>query len=222
MVAPSDHSTRGQSSSQYPPPGPCTLEGQFVKLEPLRESHTDAMWEAARQIDWELMLRPLRSREAVVQRILDGLKMEEKNEEYGFVVIGKRENRVVGSTAYLNVVSQHRRLEIGSTWYTEGARGTAVNPESKLLLLEHAFEHWQAVRVQLGTHVDNVRSQRAILKLGAKFEGRLRSHGIIPDGTVRDAFLYSIIASEWPEVKKLLLERLASFGSGKDVRSSAG
>ncbi len=195
----------------YSPPGPCSLDGRFVRLEPLRENHTDAIWEVAREMDWGLMLRPLGSREAVVQRIRDGLKMEEKNEEFAFAVITKPGNRVVGSTAYLNVVSEHRRLEIGSTWYGDDVWGTAVNPECKLLLLKHAFEDCHAVRVQLGTHVENVQSQRAILKLGAKFEGRLRSHGIMPDGTARDAFLYSIIASEWPEVKARLLCRLDSF-----------
>ncbi len=196
----------------YSPPGPCTLDGRFVRLEPLRENHADPIWEAAREIDWGLILRPLGSREAVAERIRDGLQMEERNQEYAFAIISKPENRVVGSTAYLNVVSEHRRLEIGSTWYMEEARGTVVNPECKLLLLKHAFEDWNAVRVQLGTHVSNVRSQRAILKLGAKFEGRLRSHGIMPDGTVRDAFLYSIVASEWPQVKARLLDRLHGLG----------
>jgi RimJ/RimL family protein N-acetyltransferase len=83
-----------------------------------------------------------------------------------------------------------------------------VNPESKLLLLKHAFEDWGPVRIQLGTDANNIHSQRAILKLGAKFEGRLRSHGIRPDGSVRDTFLYSIIASDWPEVKSRLLARV--------------
>jgi N-acetyltransferase len=82
-----------------------------------------------------------------------------------------------------------------------------VNPECKYLLLKHAFDDWGAVRIQLGTDVNNVHSQRAILKLGAKLEGKLRNHGIRPDGTVRDALLYSIIASEWPEVKSKLLAR---------------
>lgn len=212
----------GQSSLKYPLPGPCTLDGRFVRLEPLRENHIEAIWEATREIDWRLTLHPLGSREAVAQIIRDGIKAEERNEEYAFAVVVKSENRVVGSTAYLSVVSHHRRLEIGSTWYAKDARGTAVNPECKLLLLKHTFEDWHAVRVQLGTHVDNVHSQRAILKLGAKFEGGLRSHGIMPDGTVRDALLYSITAAEWPEVKARLLDRLHGFEDWKDVTPSAG
>ncbi len=86
-----------------------------------------------------------------------------------------------------------------------------MNPECKFLLLKHAFEDWGALRVQLGTDANNVRSQRAILKLGAKFEGKLRNHGIRPDGSVRDAMMYSIISSEWPTVKKGLEARIESF-----------
>ena len=90
-----------------------------------------------------------------------------------------------------------------------------VNPECKYLLLKHAFQDWGAVRIQLGTDANNLHSQGAILKLGAKFEGILRNHGIRPDGSVRDAHLYSIIVSEWPEVKANLLARIESFKGGR-------
>ena len=86
-----------------------------------------------------------------------------------------------------------------------------MNPECKFLLLKHAFEDWGAVRMQLGTHANNVHSQRAIVKLGAKFEGRLRNHGIMPDGQPRDAMLYSIISQEWPEVKSRLVSRINNY-----------
>ncbi len=153
----------------------------------------------------------LRSREDVDRRIADGLKMEGRNEEYAFAVIRKRDAQVVGSTAYLVIVPKHKRAEIGITWYSPDDQGTVVNPECKLLLLKHAFEDWGAVRVQLGTDANNIHSQRAILKLGAKFEGKMRNHGIRRDGSIRDAMLYSIISSEWATVKKGLEARIASF-----------
>jgi len=194
--------------------GPCTLEGRFVRLEPLRARHAAALIEAGRGLDWAWMLGPLRSRQDVDRRIADGLQAEERNEEYAeyaFAVMLRRDGRVVGSTSYLAIVPKHRRAEIGSTWYSPDVWGTAVNPECKFLLLKHAFEDWGAVRVQLGTDANNAHSQRAILKLGAKFEGKLRNHGVRRDGSVRDAMLYSIISSEWPSVKKGLEERIESF-----------
>ncbi len=191
--------------------GPCTLEGEFVRLEPLRRNHTEALAEVAAKLDWALMLYPLLSREDVEKRIDNGVQAEAEDEEYAFAVVLKRDGQIVGSTSYMMVVSRHKRVEIGSTWYLPEMQGTAVNPECKFLLLRHAFEDWGAVRVQLGTHVKNVHSQRAILKLGAIFEGRLRNYGIMPDGKARDSLLYSIIASEWPDVKSKLLSRIESF-----------
>jgi RimJ/RimL family protein N-acetyltransferase len=194
--------------------GPCTLDGRFVRLVPLRYAHAEALLEAGGSTDWEWFLGPLRSKEAVIKRIEDGLKGEDRDQQYAFAVVLKSGTRVVGSTAYLSVVSEHRRLEIGSTWYSRDVWGTVVNPECKLLLMEHAFEDWGAVRVEFRTDENNVRSQRAILKLGAKFEGACRKHGIRPDGSVRNVFLYSIIDSEWPEVRTGLLARTSSFGPG--------
>jgi RimJ/RimL family protein N-acetyltransferase len=192
--------------------GPCTLEGTFVRLEPLRKKHAEGLFEATKGLDWAWFLSPLRTRAAVDSRIAEGLKSEKKDAEYAFAVMLKEGSRVIGSTAYLVVVSKHKRAEVGATWYSPEYWGTAVNPECKYLLLRHAFEDWGAVRVQLTTDANNIHSQRAILKLGAKFEGALRGHGIRPDGSVRDAFLYSIVASEWPAVRTKLLDRMNSFG----------
>src|SRR6266849_491118 len=173
--------------------GPFTLEGKFVKLEPLRKDHADGLAEAAAKLDWAWMLGPLRSRQDVDKRIESGLRAEARDEEYAFAVILKKEEKIIGSTAYLAVASRHKRLEVGSTWYTPEMQVTVVNSECKFLLLKHAFEDWGAVRVQLGTSVNNTHSQRAILKLGAKFEGRLRNHGIMSEGSPRDSLFYSII-----------------------------
>jgi RimJ/RimL family protein N-acetyltransferase len=162
-------------------------------------------------MDWGWMMGALRSREDVDRRIADGLKAEEKNEEYAFAVVLKRGGRVVGSTSYLGIVLKHKSAEIGATWYSSDVQGTAVNPECKLLLLKHAFEDWSAVRVQLKTDANNAHSQRAILKLGAKFEGKLRNHGFRQDGSIRDTMMYSIISSEWATVKKGLEARIERF-----------
>jgi RimJ/RimL family protein N-acetyltransferase len=118
---------------------------------------------------------------------------------------------VVGSTSYFGIVPKHKSAEIGYTWYSSDSQGTVVNPECKFLLLKHAFEDWGAVRVQLRTDANNAHSQRAILKLGAKFEGKMRNQGIRQDGSVRDSMLYSIIPGEWPMVKKGLETRIQTF-----------
>ena len=193
--------------------GPCTLEGKFVRLEPLRGNHAEGLTVAASKLDWSLMLNQLRSRADVDKRITSAVESEKRDEEYAFAVITRKDGQIIGSTAYLAVVSQHKRTEVGATWYTPEFRSTFVNPECKFLLLKHAFEDWGAVRVQLGTDARNIQSQRAILKLGAKFEGRLRNHGIKPDGSPRDTLLYSIIDTEWPSIKSKLISRIEGFES---------
>ena len=185
--------------------GPCILEGSHVRLEPLRRKHARGISEAAKHTDWTWFLGPLRSRDAVDQRIADGIEAETRGEAYAFAVRLVGDGRVVGSTSHLAVVAKHKRAEIGSTWYSRDCWGAAVNPQCKYLLLKHAFEDWGAVRIQLVTDVNNIHPQRAIAKLGARFEGTMRGHGIRPDGTVRDARLYSIIPGEWPEVRSKLL-----------------
>lgn len=187
--------------------GPCVLEGNVVRLEPLRKEHADALYSAAQQLDWGWFLKPLRTKEDVERRIEYGLKAEERGEGYAFVVRTKQDGLVVGSTSYFQIAPEHKHLEIGSTWYASKVQGTNVNPECKYLLLKHAFEDWGAVRVQFTTDSNNLHSQRAIAKLGAKLEGKLRSDKIRPDGTLRDSMVYSIIASKWPEVKEKLLSR---------------
>ena len=191
--------------------GPCVLEGRFVRLEPLRMNHAGGIYEASKKMEWTWFLTPLRSLDDVEKRIARGIENEERNEEFAFAVLLKGSGLVIGSTAYLTVVAMHKRAEIGATWYVPEMQGTFANPECKFLLLRHAFEDWGAVRVQLTTDVNNIHSQRAIAKLGAKLEGVLRNHGIRPDGSVRDAMLYSITSSEWRDVKSRLEKRLEQF-----------
>ena len=193
--------------------GPCTLKGKFVSLEPLRKRHGEGLFEASKSTDWKWYLAPLKTREAVDERIAEGIRSEGRGEAYAFAVRMKENDSIVGSTSYLAVVAKHKRAEIGSTWYSREVWGTVVNPECKYLLMKHAFEDWGAVRIQLVTDVNNVHSQHAILKLGAKLEGKMRNHGIRPDGSDRDALLYSIVAGEWPGVKQRLLERIDNSGA---------
>lgn len=118
-----------------------------------------------------------------------------------FAIIDRTRESAVGETRFLNILPQDRGLEIGSTWLAPAAQRTGINTECKYLLLSHAFEELGAIRVQLKTHHLNLRSQRAIERLGAVKEGTLRNHMIMPDGSYRHSVYYSIISAEWPRVK---------------------
>jgi N-acetyltransferase len=196
--------------------GPCVLEGSFVKLEPLRKRHENALTIASGKLDFGWALTHLKSRKDVQKRIQHTLELEKRNEGYAFVVNYKPEKRIVGSTSYFGIVPEHKRAEIGFTWYEQSLWGSAVNPECKYLLLKHAFEDWNAIRIQITTDVKNLHSQKAIEKLGATYEGTLRNHAIRRDGTLRDTMMYSIISSDWPKVKTILEKRLTEYPKARD------
>ena len=126
-----------------------------------------------------------------------------------FVVIYRETNQAIGMTRFLDIEPEHKKLEIGGTWYGVNFQRTKVNTESKYLLLSHAFEGMDYVRVQFKTDARNTRSQAALERIKAVKEGVLRSHLILPNGKIRDSVFYSIIASEWPAVKAVLEELLA-------------
>ncbi len=136
------------------------------------------------------------------------LSMRESLGAMPFVVRDNATGEVVGSTRYFNVEAAHRRLEIGHTWYARRVQRTAVNTECKLLLLTHAFETLGCIAVEFRTSFFNFPSRRAIERLGAKQDGVLRNHQILPDGTLRDTVVFSIIAGEWPAVKRHLAFQL--------------
>lgn len=136
--------------------------------------------------------------------------------EYPYTVITRADGRVVGTTSYLDVSERHRAAAIGWTWYSPDVWGTAVNPEAKYLLLKHAFEDWNAIRAFFKTDARNLRSQAALRKLGAQYEGTLRSHRILPDGFRRDSAYFSILGVEWPSVKSRLEKRLNAFETSID------
>jgi RimJ/RimL family protein N-acetyltransferase len=158
---------------------------------------------------WAFMPARADSSEAMDRWLTRALEAERLGREYPFAVKRLVDGRIIGSTRYLDVQEEDRTAEIGWTWYEPDAWGTSVNPEAKFLLLRHAFEDWHAIRVALKTDVRNLRSQAAIKKLGAVYEGTLRNQRIRPDGSYRDTPIYSIIESEWPAVKRSLEARLA-------------
>ena len=188
--------------------GPVSLTGNFIYLEPMRPEHAKGILDAGRDFDWAWMTVKLENLESVRMWIAEAQGAEARGEDYPFVVRERRTEKIIGCTRYMDTHPKQMATEIGWTWYSPSLWGTVVNPECKLLLLAHAFDDWGAVRVQLKTDNNNIHSQRAILKLGAKYEGRLRSHRFRADGTLRDTMMYSILLEEWPEVKASLLKRI--------------
>jgi RimJ/RimL family protein N-acetyltransferase len=202
---------------------PCTLVGRYVELEPLQGARAEAILAAGEGVDWGCMAASLTTKEGVVSWMATSQRAWERGEEFAFVVklrpgsglaAPPDSGGVIGSTRYMDIQASHKGVEIGWTWYSPSLQGTVVNPECKFLLLKHAFEDWGAARVQIKTDVRNERSQRAILKLGAKFEGKLRNHRIRRDGTLRDTMMYSITREEWPEVRAGLAVRIESWRPG--------
>lgn len=189
--------------------GAVTLSGKHIRLEPLRYDHAGALLAVAQAPEiWTWMSALPVTTDSMEAWIAEALAAQERGLEYPFAVLQLAGDRLVGSTRYMEVQAASKGVEIGWTWYAPDTWGTVVNPEAKYLLLQHAFEQWGAIRVQLKTDLKNVRSQAAIRKLGARYEGILRSHRIRRDGTIRDTVMFSIIREEWPRVKAALEERI--------------
>ena len=185
---------------------PITLIGRHVRLEPMTEAHVSGLAEiGAGQTFWDFMLYGNINSEAdMLGWVRDILSRAEKGTDLPFVVIHLASERVAGATRYLNIMPKDRGLEIGGTWYGSEFQRTVVNTECKYLLLSHAFDTLGCIRVQLKTDLRNERSQRAIERIGAVKEGVLRNHMILPDGRYRHSVFYSILDTEWPEVKNKL------------------
>lgn len=187
---------------------PVVLEGRDVRLEPLSFAHLQSLHAHSpttlfeHYIDW-----PDDASFAAFERWLTPA-LTPSAARMAFAVIHRESGEAVGCSSYLDVSSRNRSLEIGATWYSPAHQGTRVNPESKLLMLRHAFETCGAVRVQLKTSSENLRSQRAIAKLGAVREGVLRNYQMRKNGRPRDTAMFSITDAEWPGVKRGLQERL--------------
>ena len=189
---------------------PVTLAGQRARLVPLAQIHSVELIAAARDGElWKLWYTSVPSPEAMVEEIDRRLGLQASGSMLPFTVIDGSSGRAVGMTTYMNIDSRYHRVEIGSTWYAKSVQRSALNTEAKLLLLGHAFDALNCIAVEFRTHHLNHQSRRGIERLGAKLDGILRAHQRMPNGTLRDTCVYSIIAPEWPAVRAHLEWQLA-------------
>lgn len=185
------------------------LRGRQVRLEPLRVAHAEELWPAASEPDiWRFMGYDVRTADDLRAWIQDRVAAQVAGTALPFVQRDARTGVAFGSSSLFDWDAAHRGVEIGHTWIGASHRRSAANTEAKLLLMTHAFERLGAIRVQLKTDDRNARSKAAIQRIGARPEGVLRSHRIMPDGFRRDSAYFSVLASEWPEVKARLVKML--------------
>jgi N-acetyltransferase len=188
------------------------LEGAHVRLEPLRIEHAALLWHIAQDHVFELFrwipykLESLADFQSFNARILDEQK---RGLSVPFATFLRSSGELTGTTRYMNIEFSNRKVEIGSTWIAPRWQRTVVNTEAKYLMLRHAFEVWNCIRVELKTDALNQRSRNAILRLGAKEEGTLRKHMLTWSGRQRDSVYFSILDTEWPQVKAQLQAKLA-------------
>ncbi len=171
--------------------------------------HLDLLWEAGNDPGlWEWTTSTISSKELMASYIDSALKARQEGTALPFVVWARKDNAIAGSTRFGNIDTENKRLEIGWTWIRKRWQRSPVNTECKLLLLQHAFEAMHCIRVELKTDALNAKSRAAILRIGGKEEGILRSHMITSTGRIRDSVYYSILAAEWPAVKSNLQSKL--------------
>ena len=186
-----------------------TLEGLFVRLEPLGEHHHAALCEAGLDPElWKLIPIRVQTPEDMRLWIRKLLEAESKGTDLPFATGDRSSGKVVGGTRFMNIDIVNRHVEIGGTWVAPQWQRTAINTEAKYLMLQHAFEVWKCFRVELKTDALNQKSRDAILRIGAKEEGTLRKHTITWDGRVRDTVYFSILDTEWPRVKLDLEQKI--------------
>lgn len=192
-------------SRAMPAVEPVTLEGRVIRLEPLGFEHAADLLEAGQDEEiWRYMQDEPRTPESMQHYIVTALAERDAGTALPFAVRHRETDRAIGSTRYGAITRAHRGVEIGWTWYARPFWRTAINTEAKYLLLRHAFETLNCIRVELKTDARNLRSQRAIERLGAVREGALRSKVIMRDGYRRDSVYFSILDSEWPAVQARL------------------
>jgi RimJ/RimL family protein N-acetyltransferase len=198
-------------ASPSPEFSPLILEGNVIRLEPIRHEHAAIFWDAAKEaLDDVFRWFPwsMRTVDDFGQYVDRVLSEQEAGISVGFATVARKSGQVVGSTRFMNIDGPNRRVEIGSTWIVPLWQRTAVNTEAKYLMLRHAFEHWRCLRVEFKTDALNQQSRLGIRRLGAKEEGMFRKHMITWSGRVRDSVYFSILDTEWPEIKLRLAERL--------------
>jgi RimJ/RimL family protein N-acetyltransferase len=189
---------------------PVTLEGRVVRLEPLAEAHQAALCEVGLDPElWTWTNVGIATPQEMTEYIRNALASQAAGTALTFATVLRDSGRPIGGTRFMNIEPAHRRVEIGFTWIGRPWQRTAVNTEAKYLMLRHAFETWNCLRVELKTDVLNRRSREAIERIGATEEGILRRHIITATGRVRDTVYYSILDSEWPRVKAELEKKLS-------------
>ena len=190
-----------------------TLSGRHASLEPLAAAHHADLLEAVRDGElWKLWYTSIPSPEGMRAEIERRLGLQQAGAMLPFAVRNRASGKIVGMTTYMNIDTNNRRVEIGSTWYARSAQRTPLNTECKLMLLTHAFETLGCIAVEFRTSFFNHASRRAIERLGAKQDGILRSHQRHSDGSLRDTCVYSILAHEWAAVKRHLEFKLERNG----------
>jgi RimJ/RimL family protein N-acetyltransferase len=203
--------TLSTSAPQIEPP--VALEGSIVRLDPIRSDHATLFWEVAKN-DLDDIFRwipyAMKTQEDFRKLVDKAFEEQRRGDSIVFATVERSSGRAIGSTRFMNIDRTNRRVEIGSTWIAPAWQRTAVNTEAKYLMLLHAFEVWQCIRVELKTDALNQKSRSAILRIGAKEEGTLRRHLLTSTGRVRDTVYFSILDSEWPEVKAKLEARLSA------------
>jgi N-acetyltransferase len=188
---------------------PVTLEGMHVRLEPLAKAHLKGLAEIGLDEElWRWIPTPVRTTEEMAAYIATALKEQEQGVSLPFAIVEEALGRAIGSTRYGNIDRTHHRVEIGWTWVAREWQRTAMNTETKYLLLRHAFETLGCMRVELKTDSLNERSRAAISRIGAREEGIFRNHMITASGRIRHTVYFSIIDSEWPAVKARLEAKL--------------
>ena len=193
-------------------PEPIALRGTTATLVPLSAAHHDDLVVATRDGElWKLWYTFVPRPEKMADEIARRLGLQDKGLMLPFAVIETATGNAVGMTTYMNIDAANRRVEIGSTWYAKRVQRSRLNTECKLMMLTHAFETLKCIAVEFRTSFFNQQSRRAIERLGAKFDGILRNHMIMPDGARRDTCVYSIIESEWPSVRTHLNFQLQRF-----------
>jgi len=194
---------------------PVMLEGRLIRLEPLGLQHLDDLATVAfDSATWAWTIARPTDRTGLTAWLEAAVASAAAGTEVPFATIDRSSGRAIGSTRFLSIVPEHRRLEIGWTWVGTDWRRSGVNREAKLLQLRHAFEALGANRVEFKTDSRNEPSRRALLGIGATFEGIFRNHIIMPDGPLRHSAYYSVIREEWPTVRARLEASLAAHGGG--------
>lgn len=184
---------------------PVILQSERIILKPLEFEHALALCDAVRDGElWKLWYSRIPSPEQMTAEIQRRLDLQQLGSMLPFTVEERDSGRLLGMTTFMNIEAEHRRVEIGSTWYSQSVQRSYVNTECKNLLLSHAFDTLNCIAVEFRTSSFNFKSRAAIERLGAKLDGVLRSHQIVQNDILRDTYVYSILKSEWPAVQQHL------------------